>query len=205
MKNFATVRTGVLSITLVLIAAGLWWMMHKEPVVVTEILSPTASTTNPTQSTTKPVAKPAISGTKKPASTATQKQYYNEQLRFGFSYPANLTISQELAPTYTASNTQTLKLGVYSIQGTNHILYGYIAVNQLIADTSPAQQKIVTSKTTVAGVVSSQRHITDAQSGFTKIDQLFAAGGNSYELQFEYSNAQTQAVANAITKSFYTR
>ncbi len=206
MKNFATARTWVLIGALVCIAFGLWLALRKDS-VVSGVLSPIASTTPPTGAptpTAKPTTKPT-SGIQKPA-TATQKQYYNEKLRFGFSYPANITISQELAPTYTAGNTETLKLGVYAIQGTNHILYGYIAVNQLIADTtSPAQQKISTSKTTVAGAVSSQRHITDAQSGFTKIDELFTAGGNSYELQFEYSNAQTQAVANTIIKSFYTR
>jgi uncharacterized protein YjbK len=79
-------------------------------------------------------------------------------------------------------------------------------VNQVIKDTAgPAQQKITTSKTMVAGVTSNQRLITDAQSGFTKIDQFFTVGNNTYELQFEYSNAQAQTVANTIIKSFYVR
>ncbi len=209
MKNFkSNGRIWVLIIILIAVV-GVWWFMRKEPVLVTELPIPTAGTTTQPAQPTPSAAKPTTSGTKKPSTTSTtttKKQYYNEKLGFGFSYPSNLTISQELAQTYTTGGTQALELGVYAIQGTNHILYGYIAVNQVIKDTAgPAQQKITTSKTTVAGVTSNQRLITDAQSGFTKIDQFFTVGNNTYELQFEYSNAQAQTVANTIIKSFYVR
>ncbi len=162
-----------------------------------------------TQSAVVPesASKPAVKQTTGTTKTATaQKQYYNEKFGFGFSYPANLTISQEVAQTYATGGAPALELGVYLINSTSHVLYGYIAVNQLVKDTAgPAKQNITTAKTTVAGVSSNQRLIVNAQSGFTKIDELFVAKGNTYELQFEYTNAQAQAVANTIIKSFYVR
>lgn len=205
MKNFTSSGRLWVLIVVLIVVIGAWWFIRKDPVLVTALPIPTIGTTTQPAQPTPTTPKPTTSGTKKPSTSTAQKQYYNAKLGFGFSYPSNLTISQELAQTYT-TGTQALELGVYAIQGTNHVLYGYIAVNQVIKDTAgPAQQKITTSKTTVAGVTSNQRLITDAQSGFTKIDQFFTVGNNTYELQFEYSNAQAQTVANTITKSFYVR